>query len=239
MIREKECKECGVVFSYQIKRGTDRRYCSPQCVKKTKKKRFKKKIEEKTYSECSVDGCCNQATRVKHGLCEMHFYRLRRTGGLSLRKLQYRVQSKRGYIRIREPDHPLADANNTVYEHRFVYHQHHGEGPFLCHWCGKIVTWFDMDVDHLDDDKSNNSPENLVASCPKCNRLRGQWKMIAQRRASGLQITLHGKTMCLSEWARKIGISASALKYRIESGWSTEDALTKPKGVTGPKSGCP
>lgn len=41
-----------------------------------------------------------------------------------------------------------------------------------CHWCGVELTWgtkFGICVDHLDRDKKNNNPENLVVSCLLCN----------------------------------------------------------------------
>jgi HNH endonuclease len=61
-----------------------------------------------------------------------------------------------------------------VYEHRYVLYERLGDGPQQCWWCGREVRWKkDLDVDHLDYDKSNNDPANLVPSCRACNIGRG------------------------------------------------------------------
>lgn len=43
-------------------------------------------------------------------------------------------------------------------------------------------------------------------------------------------ITFNGKTMNYAEWGREIGMSANAIKERLEKGWTIEEALTTPKG---------
>lgn len=40
--------------------------------------------------------------------------------------------------------------------------------------------------------------------------------------------------MCVSEWARELGISRHALELRLAA-WPIEKALTAPKGKTGPR----
>jgi len=55
-----------------------------------------------------------------------------------------------GYIRIYMPDHPQANRNGYVYEHRYVMEQKIGR--YL--EAGELV-------DHIDRNRSNNAPENL------------------------------------------------------------------------------
>ncbi|MGI8721199.1 MAG: hypothetical protein ACR2JG_03120 [Geodermatophilaceae bacterium] len=82
-----------------------------------------------------------------------------------------------GYLvrRLAGP-HPLADNQGRVYEHRLVLYAVLGPGTFPCHWCRKPVDWDErtLHVDHLDDDKTNNNPANLVPSCLVCNVRRAQ-----------------------------------------------------------------
>jgi hypothetical protein len=48
--------------------------------------------------------------------------------------------------------------------------------------------------------------------------------------------TQNGKTMCLADWAREVGISASLLNVRIRNmGWSIEKALSTPARHYGQK----
>jgi hypothetical protein len=41
-------------------------------------------------------------------------------------------------------------------------------------------------------------------------------------------LTHDGQTLCVSEWARRIGIKAATLEQRLNLGWSVERALTAP-----------
>jgi len=71
--------------------------------------------------------------------------------------------------------HPLVTANGELKEHRKVLYDAIGPGPHECHWgCGKVLEWIAPQgqivcVDHLDGDRLNNDPQNLVPSCVRCN----------------------------------------------------------------------
>lgn len=47
--------------------------------------------------------------------------------------------------------------------------------------------------------------------------------------SSNHRITYNGRTMSMSQWAREMHISYSALKTRLSRGWSVERALTHPR----------
>lgn len=79
-------------------------------------------------------------------------------------------------------DHPLATAGNVVMQHRAVLLDKIGPGPHACYWnsrygCGKTqLEWggqAGICVDHLDGDRLNNDPDNLVPCCIGCNTRRG------------------------------------------------------------------
>lgn len=84
------------------------------------------------------------------------------------------------YKFVWKPDHPLAHRRGIVREHRVVLYDKIGDGTHQCHWCKKEVVWHTLTnilpdsllADHLDGDINNNSPENLVPSCNKCNSKR-------------------------------------------------------------------
>lgn len=200
-----------------------------------------KPASERNLAVCSVDDCSMSANRVGAGMCEKHYMRMRRNGQtakLDMVKPGLLTHSH-GYKLAHEPNHSLRRSSSRVYEHRVVYHAHHGDGPFPCHWCSAVVTWDDMHVDHLNDIKDDNSPDNLVASCPTCNQARGVEKMrIAMRMNSKRRHTVHGKTMCLSEWSRELGISNASINSRLKRGWSLEDAFSPRRTNAGPASKC-
>jgi 5-methylcytosine-specific restriction endonuclease McrA len=142
-----------------------------------------------------------------------------------------------GYVLIAAPGHPRALGGYRAYEHRVVFTEAHGEGPFECHWCGVAVTWGDMHVDHVNDVKTDNSPANLVASCAKCNKKRGEPASARRTRESvGRMLTHNGLTLCVSQWARRLGIAHGSILRRLSAGWSVDRALTEPRGKFGPTS---
>lgn len=48
-----------------------------------------------------------------------------------------------------------------------------------------------------------------------------------RNRRSNHRVTFGGETLCVAEWAERIGITYSALKSRLQKGWSVERALTE------------
>lgn len=72
-------------------------------------------------------------------------------------------------------DHPIMVGHGEIKEHRKVLYDAIGPGPHECYWCGREVRWSAdhqrdrICVDHSDGDKLNNSIENLLPSCVKCN----------------------------------------------------------------------
>lgn len=78
-----------------------------------------------------------------------------------------------GYIQIKMPGHPVAGKRDFAFVHRVALYDKVGPGSHTCHYCSAVVTWFeDLEVDHVDHDKSNNEPANLVPCCVSCNRAR-------------------------------------------------------------------
>jgi hypothetical protein len=130
---------------------------------------------------CEVEGCGEQARRW--GYCPSHSEQYR-THGDPLTRVRASPGSgttrKDGYRQVSAPAHPLADAYGHVLEHRAVLHDTIGPGGHRCHWCRAPVNWTASDTeellitDHLDFDRANNDPANLVPSCNACNVRRSQ-----------------------------------------------------------------
>lgn len=236
-VRNRTCAQCGNQFHYEIGRGKDRKYCSEKCLAEHASESFAQKAQ--TFQNCSVDGCGNKANRVGAVLCEKHYMRMRRNGITD--RLDVVIpgctEHSSGYLLTYAPDHPLRKSGPRVYEHRVVFYEANGEGPFRCHVCGAVVTWDDMHVDHLNDNVKDNRPENLAPACPNCNQWRGKDKADRSMKIGhGKHITAYGVTMCESDWARHLGISRAAITYRLRNGASIDEALRPRIGNSGPAS---
>ena len=121
---------------------------------------------------CGVSKCSRPATRVGHGLCEVHYTRVRRNGSPDLTPRIER-QEVSGYMQRKAAGHPVAGKNGWAFEHRLVVYEDRGKGPHPCHWCGRVLFWRELVIDHLNEVKHDNRLENLVVSCVSCNRARG------------------------------------------------------------------
>lgn len=129
------------------------------------------------WRTCTIPEC-GRLARTRNGkICEVHYYRARRTGSFERRPLKPRHDHSAGYFTVLLPNHPLAGTNGQVFEHRFLHWHETGPDPRPCVWCGTEVEWGGkgrrrLVVDHVNANKRDNSPENLVSSCQKCNSER-------------------------------------------------------------------
>lgn len=76
-----------------------------------------------------------------------------------------------------------------------------------------------LQIDRIDNE-FGYMPNNVRFVSPREN---------ARNKRTNHLITFQGETMCAADWCNKYGISDSTLWRRLTSGWSVEDALTKPR----------
>jgi len=137
--------------------------------------------------QCTHDGCANAPRSARSGLCEKHYYRLRRRGTHLLKVEEIppprEARHSQGYVVEYLPSHTLwGETQGRIYQHRRVFFDQHGRGPHNCHWCGKTLHWNEMDVDHLNAVRDDNAIDNLVASCHPCNVKRAAAAMTETKR---------------------------------------------------------
>jgi hypothetical protein len=54
------------------------------------------------------------------------------------------------------------------------------------------------------------------------------WQEQARNKTTNRYITFKGRTMIIADWARELGVSRQALRYRLEQGWDIESIITMP-----------
>lgn len=76
---------------------------------------------------------------------------------------------------VRAPEHPIAPPGGMLAVARLVLYDKIGPGPHACNWCGTEVDWKRglvpgaLIADHLNWNRNDDSPENLVPACNPCN----------------------------------------------------------------------
>lgn len=170
-----EVAECGK------SRYQDRKYCSTHAMRLHRYGNLNEDRTRRRTEPCKADGCA-ELRWYRAGWCKVHMERVRRHGDPHMvidRNPQGSINSS-GYRVRYAPKHPLATANGKVLDHRRVLYAKIGPGEHRCHWCGTSINWDEswpvdagaLVVDHVDHQRANNDPDNLVPSCFWCNRDR-------------------------------------------------------------------
>lgn len=173
---------------------------------------------------CKIDGCETAIMYKADKVCQKHYFRMMRYGTYDLvRARKYRIQNPAGYQKLYEPKHPLANADSYVYEHRKVYFDEISCEVSVCAMCGNGESWDTCHIDHIDDDVTNNSKENLRALCRGCNVFRAHTPVSM---GSG-HLTANGMTMTVNAWARQEGVcvTGNTIRRRSMSGMSDYESI--------------
>ena len=187
------------------------------------------------HEACCIDDCNKPIKFKKDQLCQMHYFRRMRNGhfGLKQRKpsgvknTNYRYVRSDGYVLIRRENCPISMKSGFIFEHRFVMYEIHGDNLPDCQLCGNPSDWFSRKthIDHIDEIRSNNSPENLRVLCNSCNVTRTKKAYHSQHNCTS--ITIGDLTLTANEWSRQPGVSVSgsAIKDRLRRGFSDYEAV--------------
>lgn len=107
------------------------------------------------------------------------------------------------------------------------YARYGGRGIRVCHaWQASFPAFLaDMGerplghtLDRIDTN-GNYEPSN----CRWLPKAKQQQNLRTNRR-----IAFRGRTLCLSEWGREMGLAGTVISYRLKAGWTLEAALTTP-----------
>ena len=164
----------------------------------------------------------------------MHYFRFMRNGVFTLKGCRESVRdpdashvTSNGYIVIYRPDHPLARGTGHILQHREVLYNYIGDDTPDCAICGCVTSWeiYKYHVDHIDENKKNNSLDNLRMLCNSCNV--GRTKKIHHKSVGRKALTINGETKTPQEWSRLIDVkvSGSTIRRRLSMGFSDYDAV--------------
>ena len=160
------CPTCGATFDARTN-GRARTYCTTSCKRR-------RNYAGNTTKVCTLEGC-EKPRYQGNSLCVTHNGRRFKYGDTSVTKSRIGTEweQSHGYKLRGASAHPLADKRGAAYTHRLVLFEKVGDGTHPCHWCNTSLTWgINLTTDHLNDDRADNRPANLVPCCQSCNARR-------------------------------------------------------------------
>lgn len=195
--------------------------------------------QKNSLVKCRIEGCDRDAMYIAKELCQKHYFRIMRNGheklltssekekGIRERKEFYITPN--GYKRIYSFVHPLS-RNNWLFEHRFVMYKKYGDNLPSCAICGKPTSWATCHIDHIDENRLNNSESNLRPLCRPCNTRRNPHLKMYEHKGHH-SLTFDGETKTPNEWTRdpRVSVSNTTIIRRKKMGMSDFDALFSKK----------
>jgi len=180
---------------------------------------------------CSIEGCDRPIKYKADQLCNMHYFRRRRNGHFEkLPRRHAYVLTKNGAKMIYSPDHPLANKDGRVLEHRILMWDKYGENLPPCEECGDESSWepYGTQMLYRDGDKFNVTLENIRVICTSCRAIEVQAPPV--KRCNSTAVTYKGETKTPEEWSRVEGVTVSgrAIKQRLLAGKDVKSAIFDP-----------
>ena len=183
--------------------------------------------------KCIANGCDRDVRYKADQLCQKHYFRKWRYGTTDLTvtgKGKDKYFDSQGYVLMIKHGHPLASKGGLIREHRYVTYEKYGDGPIKCNICSRELSWTNVHVDHKNNNKQDNSLDNLRILCRGCNVMRAHSKVPKHKSKGNHAITYNGTTLTAAEWSRQDGVTVTGntITRRLNNGRTIEDALFSP-----------
>lgn len=152
-------KKCSLALRKQ-RRLQDENYLNCSCAICGKKFHLKKSGAENGSKHCCSKECAQELRRQRMAGENNHQYGLKGDKNSSW-KSDIKI-SNYGYRMIRVPDHPFRNVDDFVFEHRLIAEQNLLTPYNSVEIDGKRYLSPDYAVHHIDENRCNNNPDNLL-----------------------------------------------------------------------------
>lgn len=192
---------------------------------KVEKQKYKSKGTTKYRNKFFISCACDCGKNTVKSLDSIRQGNTRSCGCLSTEnKTSHGMNNTKLNSVWRDMRYRCNNSNSDFYEN------YGGKGVKVCEEWGDFVVFYKwattngyaegLSIDRIDVD-GDYEPSNC------------RWvDMKTQQRNKGnnRKVEYKGKVLCLTEWSEVTGLHPKTIAYRLNSGWSIEEALTKPKG---------
>lgn len=141
--------------------------------------------------------------------------------------------------RENNPNYFHGESNNRIYgvwrdmrsrcqvSTHAAYRHYGGRGIRVCERWQDFSLFFE-DMGNPPDGKYSIERNDVNGNYEPSNCRWATMNEQARNRRNNRMLTHDGETMCVTDWANRIGMSCNAIRCRLKRGWSVEDALTTP-----------
>lgn len=178
----------------------------------------------KKIPQCVILGCTDRTSRRKRGMCQLHYARWWRGGDPSVNR---QGQLTHGHARAKGPEyHAWQHMKGRCYRaNDSSYPRYGARGIGVCsRWLNSYEN-FVADVGirpspahslHRKDNNGNYEPSNVVwATKEEQNR----------NQTSTILLTIDAVELCVAEWSKVSGVSATTIYSRIKAGRDPRSAV--------------
>lgn len=109
------------------------------------------------------------------------------------------------------------------------YENYGGRGIIICdEWKDNFIPFYNWAMANGYNDNLTIDRENVDGNYEPSNCRWATWQEQSYNTTRTHHLTFNGKTQCISEWAKELDLTCSAIQHRLQRKWNLNKILTTP-----------